>query len=389
MKRPLAFVPLIIGLLFTLALSLIPIRPALGDNIGACQGTTTSGKVSMGGRVITPSLILRTSDNQPCAANETSLSLVSLSRTIIVSPNGTPLQNGTALLTARDVISNSNPSADNPWLLKLEPGNYDLGNQALNMLPFVDMEGSGEGTTIISSTIGSNTFPPSNATLVAASSSEVRALKITNFGAGSFRAAVYVPVGTTNARFIHFTAAGSTSNSSTNSFGFSNSGNSVTLVNSTIMASGSGGNTGLFQNLGTLTATNSTFLATGAGNGGAYSLIYNGGAYITIGGSTLNASGGVENIGLYGGGTVTVTNSTLNASGGSNNSGISSSGGTISVTNSTATASGGTAYGFRNSGTAKVASSQLYGSTAASNGLTVCPFSVNAVTFVPLNASCQ
>jgi hypothetical protein len=58
-QRHLAALPLTLGLLFTLALGLIPATPALGNNIGACQGNANSStKITLGGRTITPSLIL-------------------------------------------------------------------------------------------------------------------------------------------------------------------------------------------------------------------------------------------------------------------------------------------------------------------------------------------
>lgn len=91
-------------------------------------------------------------------------------RTVLVSPSAAndPTQNGTALITAMTLISNSSPSAANPYLLKVEPGNYYI-TTALTLKPYVDLEGSGAGTTVISSTLGSGTNPPATATLIAAS----------------------------------------------------------------------------------------------------------------------------------------------------------------------------------------------------------------------------
>jgi hypothetical protein len=338
LKRHPASLPLTLGLLFTLALGLIPITPALGENIGACQGSLNPAtRLTLGGRTLTPTLIIQASGGQPCPTGETTLNLVSLSHTIIVSPNGTPTQNGTALLAARDLISNSLPSATNPWLLKLEPGNYDLGNQSLTMLPYVDLEGSGEGTTTISSTLSNATPLPSNGTLVAAANSEVRSLKITNAGAGFSAAAIYIPPSLSNVRFNQFTAK----------------------------VSGSTYNYGLFINGSTITLTNSTLTAT------ANSFDY----------------------GLYlANSTVTLTASTLTAANGSNASiGLIILSGTVTTTASTLTASGSpTSYGLYNTGgTPHVANSQLFGATSTSSGLTVCPFSVNATTFAPLNAACQ
>jgi hypothetical protein len=49
-------------------------------------------------------------------------------RTVLVSPVGTPQQNGTALRNALASITGA--SATNPYLLKIEPGIYDLGGSA-------------------------------------------------------------------------------------------------------------------------------------------------------------------------------------------------------------------------------------------------------------------
>src|SRR5690348_10773809 len=129
MSRPRVFyVPLVLILVFGIAISLMPASPALGSNLPL--GVTVQ------------------------QLNFSPSSVVRYSHTFQIGSGGTPTQNGAALLAARDVISNSKPSVSNPYLIKLEPGSYDLGNQNLVLLPFVDLEGSGEGVTIISSTIG-------------------------------------------------------------------------------------------------------------------------------------------------------------------------------------------------------------------------------------------
>ena len=66
-------------------------------------------------------------------------------RTILVSPVGTDIQAGTALLSALDSITDA--SAAKRYLLKLEPGNYNLVRNRLSMKPFVDIEGSGPQST--------------------------------------------------------------------------------------------------------------------------------------------------------------------------------------------------------------------------------------------------
>ena len=63
-------------------------------------------------------------------------------RIIVVGPIGTASQNGSALLAALAGITDA--SATNPYLLKIEPGDYDVGSTRVTMKPFVDLEGSGE-----------------------------------------------------------------------------------------------------------------------------------------------------------------------------------------------------------------------------------------------------
>lgn len=75
-------------------------------------------------------------------------------RTLIVNPIFTgnppqpdPLASGQRLVTLLGEISGN--ASDNPYLLHLEPGIFDLGPGALTLKPFVDVEGSGEGVTVI------------------------------------------------------------------------------------------------------------------------------------------------------------------------------------------------------------------------------------------------
>ena len=76
-------------------------------------------------------------------------------RTVVVSPvlvGGVPdpVASGTALLAALDGIIGASDA--DPWLIKIEPGIYDLGTDTLSMKPYVHIEGSGEEvvTTITS-----------------------------------------------------------------------------------------------------------------------------------------------------------------------------------------------------------------------------------------------
>lgn len=96
--------------------------------------------------------------------------------TTVVSPvAGNPTASGTALRNALAGISS--PSSTNPWLLKIEPGIYDIGSTALPMRSWVDVEGSGIGVTIIRGTVDVTTSP-SHGTVDGASNAELRLLTV-------------------------------------------------------------------------------------------------------------------------------------------------------------------------------------------------------------------
>ena len=98
-------------------------------------------------------------------------------RTVVVKPVGTSLDNGTALLAALASI----PVGSDYYLLKLEPGVYDIGNNSLVMQHNVDIEGSGVGTTYIRSG-GYSTA--TEATIIGTSYAEIRDLSVECFGDG-------------------------------------------------------------------------------------------------------------------------------------------------------------------------------------------------------------
>jgi hypothetical protein len=97
-------------------------------------------------------------------------------RTALVSPvPGNPVASGTALRNALAGIPS--PSAADPWLLKIEPGIYDIGATSLQMRSWVDIEGSGVGVT----TIRGNVSPGSdfqNGTVNGANDAELRLLTV-------------------------------------------------------------------------------------------------------------------------------------------------------------------------------------------------------------------
>jgi hypothetical protein len=107
-------------------------------------------------------------------------------RTVIVNPvPGAPLASGANLLAALGSITGA--SATNRYLLKIEPGDFDLGPGELVAKPFVDIEGSGEGATRI---IGHGADNSTHATLQGADDCEIRFLTIENHGGANVSQAI-------------------------------------------------------------------------------------------------------------------------------------------------------------------------------------------------------
>jgi hypothetical protein len=103
-------------------------------------------------------------------------------RTVVVSTVGTDTENGQALLDAISGITDA--SASKPYLLHIEPATYNLGTGlntgSLNMKPFVDIEGSGELNTLITSGIRTNCQNTRPGTVNGASNAEMRFLTVRN-----------------------------------------------------------------------------------------------------------------------------------------------------------------------------------------------------------------
>jgi len=106
-------------------------------------------------------------------------------RTVIVASGGSPSTNGTSLLTALASITTA--SASNPWLLKLDPGIYDLGTSQLIAKANVDIEGSGRDATTITSSAQGNGGPGATILVYASTPAEVRDLTVKNTSAGMGR----------------------------------------------------------------------------------------------------------------------------------------------------------------------------------------------------------
>ena len=300
--------------------------------------------------------------------------------TLIVSPEPDPVQAGRTL---REVVSGiADPSASNPYLVKVEPGIYDLEENSLFMRPYVDIEGSGEGVTTITSSLSTG-----SGTVVGANNSELRFVTVKNRGGGEGPQVAALFSESTSPRYTHVTAtaSGGTEN---NAIHISNG----TPVLSYVTANASGGSrsTGVANFGGLLTASNSTLSAADAIN-------TNLGVLSTFGGtvratsSTITASGGVIAVGLRtNNGTHTLANVTASASGATESYGIYNGWrvATPVVAAHQSRISGGTYSIYSIGGTIQVGASQLTGPAGTLNiGFVRCAASYDA-TLSPLSPGC-
>lgn len=99
---------------------------------------------------------------------------VEYSRTVVVSPVGTPTENGEVLRAAYAAITSA--TATTPWLVHVEPGTYDLGNTPITTMSWVHLQGSGRDAT---------TLQTSSTALVLSDRTEVRDLSVVADGSST------------------------------------------------------------------------------------------------------------------------------------------------------------------------------------------------------------
>lgn len=99
-------------------------------------------------------------------------------RTIVVSAEGTPQENGSALLQA--VASIADASADAPVAIELDAGLYDLGTQRVVLPSHTALIGKGQAATVITSAFSRQANH--SATLQLSANTEVRQLTARNTG---------------------------------------------------------------------------------------------------------------------------------------------------------------------------------------------------------------
>lgn len=251
---------------------------------------------------------------------------------------------------AAALASITDNSAFNPYVVSVAPGSYDEpGGVALE--DYVDIEGSGQTTTIITCACASATTPVtdgSSATVRASGPSlhtELRDLTVANTGTQAWATGIRtggIGAGQMTIRNVTTTATGSTNN-----VGVSNVSSSPTMSNVTATASGGTTNFGVTNSFSSPTMTNVTAAGTGGTNNFGVS---NTVSTPTMSNVTAIATGDGINFGVFNTtSSPTMTNVTATATGsGNNNFAVNNSSSSPTMTNVTATASGGNNnYGVR------------------------------------------
>jgi hypothetical protein len=149
----------------------------------------------------------------------------------------------TSVQAAIDSITDA--AADNAYLVWVAPGVY---SETVTMKPYVHLQGAGQETTVISSTVSGGDWPPAPATLLLASDTSLRDLTVGNSGTGASNTALLAMAGMTRTLVADVTAR--TLGSGTNNFAIflSGSGTGITLRQVTALAeNGSGFNSGLIN----------------------------------------------------------------------------------------------------------------------------------------------
>jgi hypothetical protein len=175
--------------------------------------------------------------------------------TVVVSPvPGNPVASGTALLTA---LAGVTGTAADPYMLKVEPGVYDIGANRLQMKSWVDIEGSGIDITIIEGDGISNVSPLRNGVIKGADDCELRLLTVRV--AGSFSLPIAVGIGNQGTDRQRFYRVRVEATDGTDNYGIYNSESDPRLEELEIFATGGATNYGI-QSVGSNAGNGPTLL---------------------------------------------------------------------------------------------------------------------------------
>ncbi len=314
--------------------------------------------------------------------------------TVVIGDQGSNAANGSALNGKLDALA---PSSTARYVIRLEPGTYDVGNDPVDMKSYVDIEGSGRGVTIITGTVDGATT--GKGIVTGADNAELRNLTVINTGGGTDAFAILNDGVSPKISDVTAQASGgsgentgilnengalptlrnvtATGTGGTDARGVAFSNGSVPadpayLFNVTATAeNGSTSNYGMYFNLAKAYCWNGTGTGSDSGTAATNNGIYatGSGTNVELYGTTGEASGGTTNHGLRAaaGAEVTAHGGAFSATGGSgDNYGTLSSGSTVTIMN--AAVSGDTKAVYTIStistdGVSRIAGSRLAGGT--------------------------
>ena len=237
----------------------------------------------------------------------TSSKIAFFGKVAIVSPSGGDYTNPAAAMS--DYLGwCGTPSATNTCILKIMPGVYDVGTSTVLMQNYIDIEGSGEGTTTITGNVATGTAGVVNGASIA----EIRFITVKNTGGGTSAMAIYNSGAAVKITNVTAMASGATYNYAV----YSESSSSPLMLNVTASASGGTGSYAIMNSSASV-ATLTNVTATASGASGSNIGVYNSGSSATMLSVTVVATGGTANTAVnnYGGGStysVKIKNSVIN-----------------------------------------------------------------------------
>jgi len=232
---------------------------ATGPALQVTQQSTNTGASGVGVTVPSGKAPIKVNSTAGKATNlnadkldgKDSTAFASYTRTVVVSPVGTDTQNGTALLNALSAITDA--SQTKKYLLYVEPGTYNLGSSTLQMKEHVDIQGSGEGNTLITSSTSAIQDTCAKGTVIGANNTELRFLTARNTGTATASSCVVAILNIgASPRLTHVTALVTASQSI--NIGVLNAvSSSPTMTDVTATASGDAQNIGVRNGLSSTT----------------------------------------------------------------------------------------------------------------------------------------
>lgn len=156
---------------------------------------------------------------------------------IEIRPAATPEKSGDILL--RTIKDLQGPSAEQPYLIRLSPGIYFIGNKALRLRPFVEIVGSGPSSTFIKGSVSGE----GTGLIVGADNSSLKSLSIANKGKGPTVIGIFNKEASPLLTHLDVNVAGS----GECTYGLWNSSASPDLEDSTIRVEGAAFNHGIFN----------------------------------------------------------------------------------------------------------------------------------------------